>query len=61
MLVERDTIFNPIRLQSYFTTVCGQHCLFYILRKTYRLDMEDIVGLYSSAPYNNDLFVNDVV
>ena len=60
-LVGSDSIFNPVRLQSYFTTVCGQHCLFYILCKSYQLDMEDIVGLYPGAPYDNDLFVNDIV
>ena len=60
-LVGTDSVFNPLRLQSYFTTTCGQHCLFYILCKTYRLDMEDIVGLYPGSPYDNDVFVNDVV
>ena len=54
-------IYNPLRLQSFASTTCGQHSIFYILCKSFRLDMGQILDSYPGQPLANDIFVNDIV
>ena len=60
-LLGETYIFNPFQLQSHFTTSCGQHCLFFVLCKSYEKDMRTIVDAYPGAPLENDIFVNKIV
>ena len=53
--------FNTIRVQSDFTTVCGQYCLYYILFKCKGGSLNDMMNLFGEDFYNNDVAVNDVV
>ena len=38
----------PVQLQSVFTSSCGQHCLYYILGKSYKKDLETKVLIFAS-------------
>ena len=45
------------QLQSHFSTVCGQWCIFYILKRCEGLSLLDITSLFSkSNPQQNDFF-----
>lgn len=53
----RGYIYNNIMLQSPFSTVCGQYCLFYLCR---RARMESSTTILRTF-HNHDLVTNDIV
>jgi len=44
-------------IQSDDTTVCGQHCLFFILLRSYKLSYEDVMSAYTENTEFNDRLV----
>lgn len=54
-------IYNSKRLQDYFSTVCGQYCLFYLLHRCRGWSLDTITGLFSNDRRDNDQQVNDFI
>lgn len=53
----RGYVYNNITLQSPFSTVCGQYCLFYLCRRARGHNIRSILSTF----HNLSLHVNDVV
>ena len=62
-LKQRDYYyFNNIRLQSSYTTTCGQYCLFFLCSRAHGLTRKEILNFFKSDNLLfNDRFVNRVV
>ena len=62
-LNQRDRCyFNNIRLQSSYTTTCGQYCLFFLCSRVHGLTRKEILHFFKSDNLIfNDRFVNRVV
>lgn len=54
-------ISNKKELQSYFTAVCGEYCIFYLLHRARGVPMDTIVNLFSSDKDYNDHLVYQYV
>ena len=54
-------IYNNKQIQSILTTVCGQHCLYFILGRSLKKSMSTIISSYPDPPLANDIFVNKIV
>ena len=54
-------IYNTVCLQSSTTTVCGQHCLFYLLHRCRDISMQAIVSMYTDDYLVNDVLVQDFI
>ena len=55
-------VYNRIMLQSPFSTVCGQYCLFYLCRRARRCSIESILGTFHNlSRHTNDIVVNKYV
>lgn len=50
-------VFNTKKLQSSYTKVCGQYCLFYLMCRCRGYSMMDITGIFSNDFKLNDEFV----
>ncbi len=48
-------------IQHPFSSVCGQHCCFYILKRAQGYDMCDIVSSFSDDLIKNGILVNLVI
>ena len=53
--------FNQRKLQSAWTDVCGQYCIFYLSHRARGLSMNKIVQLFSSNTMLNDKNVSQFV
>ena len=53
--------FNPKKLQSPFTAVCGEYCVFYIMHRARGVSMTSTVNLFSSDKQHNDHSVYEFV
>ena len=51
--------FNSKRLQGTFSTVCGQYCIFYLIKKCEGRTLRNIVSLFGNDLHKNDGKVND--
>ncbi len=55
-------IYNAIRLQSPFTTVCGQYCLHYLWQRGLCDSMNETLSVFRNYdPFFNDILVNRIV
>ena len=54
-------IYSDKIIQHPFTSVCGQYCCFYILKRSEGLDMCDILSMFSEDHLYNDILVNRVI
>ena len=52
---------NEVRLQSFNTTVCGQHCLFYLLHRCRNISMNKIVSVFTDDHLINNMLVHDFI
>lgn len=53
---------NAHQIQSLMTSTCGQHCIFYIWKRSQGLEMEDIVSKFDKHNLlKNDVFVTESV
>ncbi len=50
---------NRKRLQSNYSAVCGQYCLFYLMHRCRGVKIQDILECFSDNTYENDQFVNN--
>ena len=50
--------YNNRQLQSLYSTICGQYCLYYIWRRCCGDSMRQIISSFSTNTIANDLFVN---
>lgn len=57
----QEWTFNNKQLQSNFTNVCGDYCIFYLLHRARGVSMNSIVNLFSSNKERNDVLVYDYV
>jgi hypothetical protein len=50
--------FNNIRVQSFFSSTCGHHCLYYALKRARGFSPEDIMRTYHAFNFSaNDKMV----
>lgn len=55
-------IRNAYPIQSFISSACGQHCIFYIWKKTQGLGMYDIIKQFDKEDLiQNDLFVTNTI
>ena len=54
-------VCNEVRLQSFNTTVCGQHCLFHLLHRCRNISMNKIVSVFTDDHLINDMLVHDFI
>ncbi len=48
-------IINPIQLQSFTSTVCGQYCIFYLIQRSSGFPMSNLINCFSRTnPLWND-------
>ena len=57
----KQWITNPIPLQNPLTSVCGQYCLYYLLYRTRRIAMIDLLMDFHADVDRNDKLVYDFV
>ena len=57
----RNVLFNSQQVQSNYSTVCGQHCLFYLIHRSRHVPMQEIVNFFSPDKIWNDLMVEDFI
>ena len=50
----REWVFNEKALQSYWSTVCGQYCLFYLLNKVKGESLGSILAHFTHNRVQND-------
>ncbi len=50
-------VYNPVWLQGPWTAVCGQYCLYYLLKRCRGFSMDAIVKQFGSNLEENDRFV----
>lgn len=50
--------FHQRQLQATLSTVCGQHCIFFLANKSHGKSYEDVLALYSSDQIKNDSMVS---
>lgn len=53
--------YNDVRLQSPFSDVCGQYCIFFLLHRCRGITMKEIVERFSNNVNKNDSFVRQYV
>ena len=58
----QDWTSNPKGLQSTFTAVCGEYCIFYLLHRARGVNMNTIVNVFhSNKEYNDHLVYRFVI
>ena len=57
----QDWTFNKTELQSAWSTVCGEYCVFYVLNRAHGVRMSTIVNVFSSNKERNDHQVHEFV
>lgn len=53
--------YNDKRLQGYYSTVCGQFCLFYLYHRCRGYDPREITRMFGKDGDVNDVLVNEFV
>ena len=48
--------YNKTKLQSSFSDVCGQYCLYFLMNRIRNISLDDIVSNFKNIP-NNDAYV----
>ena len=56
-----DWIFNKRKLQSNWTNVCGQYCMFYLSHRARRYSLNKIVNMFANDTLSNDTKVFEFV
>lgn len=56
----RKWTHNPMSLQSYNTTVCGQYCLVFLYFKARGKSLSDFLKKFSSDSHRNDKIVTQI-
>ena len=59
--VSNVVVYNTKQLQSTFSNICGQYCLYYCYLKTRGNTMSDIVSIFSNDVFSNDIYVYNSV
>ena len=59
--VSNVVVYNTKQLQSIFSNVCGQYCLYYCYFKPRGYAMGDIVSIFSNDVDSNDYYVHNSV
>ena len=59
--VSNVVVYNTKQLQSIFSNVCGQYCLYYCYFKSRGYAMGDIVSIFSNDVDSNDYYVHNSV
>lgn len=54
-------IYNSRRLQSNYSTVCGQYCIYYLVYRTKGIPMNTLIRNFTNDLYFNDETVNSFV
>ena len=52
---------NKIQLQSVFSTVCGQYCIYFLYHRCRKSSMSSIVNSFVNDELRNDQSVYDFV
>ena len=55
------TYCNKIQLQSAFSTVCGQYCIYFLYHRCRKRSMSTIVNSFVNDKLRNDQLVYDFV
>ena len=58
---EHNKIHNKIQLQSAFSTVCGQYCIYFLYHRCRKRPMSSIVNSFVKDKLHNDQLVYDFV
>ena len=61
-VIERNALewtYNEKRLQSPFSTVCGQYCIYYLVNRCRLIPLNTIVNRFSIDTLRNDKIVDD--
>ena len=56
---EHYFIYNNVQLQSLFSNVCGQYCIFYLLARFSGIPYIDFLNIFDN--HNNDYYVNEFI
>ena len=56
-LEDEYKIIQHEKIQSNNTTVCGQHCMFFILARAHNISYQNILSAYTENAEINDIFV----
>lgn len=63
ILRDYDCTFNQKRLQGNFSSVCGQYCIYYLVKRSQGLSMSQITQQFSENYEENDelvkCYIND--
>ncbi len=54
-------MYNRIHLQGPLSSVCGQYCLYFLLKRARNVPLNKIVSVFSANAQNNDQMVNDFI
>ena len=57
----KEWVFNEKPLQSYWSTVCGQYCLFYLLNKVKGMSLRSILAHFTNNRVQNDRLVHSYI
>jgi hypothetical protein len=53
--------YNAEQIQSYFTTVCGQHCIYFLHERCSNKSMIEIINQFTENHLQNDIRVNNII
>ena len=56
-----DYIYNKRFIQYPFSSVCGQYCMYFILRRSMNRTMSGIISQFTEDNLENDIMVNSVI
>lgn len=56
----KSIIYNTIRIQNYYTSVCGQYCLVYLFFKYMKCSMNYFLSMFECNTMYNDLLLTHV-
>jgi hypothetical protein len=53
--------YNAERVQSMLSTVCGQHCIYYVLQRSRNVSMQEIINEFDTNYLQNDILVQEII
>lgn len=53
--------YHDVQLQHHMSTVCGQHCIYYLCHRACGLSFDQVLSLYNDDVIKNDFMVYDYV
>lgn len=54
--------FNSVQIQNFMSTTCGYYCIYFVLLKSRRFELIDIINLFDKKNFNiNDFLVRNIL